>query len=141
MAKFTTFRSVKYVFGAKKISCDKHLIRRSGFLKHWYDNIGQNPSSSIFMKIPIYLSSFYFRALLIFARIIFAPLVFAHPKKIFSRTINFRAANNFQIFLPNKMTFSGQTTIPHKNIETNNKFYRKVAFLMYTEMVNFRPQS
>ena len=22
-------------------------------------------------------------------------------------------------------------TIPHKNIETNNKFYRKVAFLMY----------
>ena len=28
-----------------------------------------------------------------------------------------------------------------KNIETNDKFYRKVAFLMYTEMVNFRPQS
>ena len=23
----------------------------------------------------------------------------------------------------------------------NDKFYRKVAFLMYTEMVNFRPQS
>ena len=34
-----------------------------------------------------------------------------------------------------------QPTIPHKNIETNDKFYRKVAFLMYTEMVNFRPQS
>ena len=33
------------------------------------------------------------------------------------------------------------STIPHKNIETNDKFYRKVAFLMYTEMVNFRPQS
>ena len=32
-------------------------------------------------------------------------------------------------------------TIPHKNIETNDKFYRKVAFLMYTEMVNFMPQS
>ena len=32
-------------------------------------------------------------------------------------------------------------TIPHKNIETNDKFYRKVAFLMYTEMVDFRPQS
>ena len=23
----------------------------------------------------------------------------------------------------------------------NDKFYRKVAFFMYTEMVNFRPQS
>ena len=33
------------------------------------------------------------------------------------------------------------SSIPHKNIETNDKFYRKVAFLMYTEMVNFRPQS
>ena len=33
-----------------------------------------------------------------------------------------------------------ESTIPHKNIETNDKFYRKVAFLMYTEMVNFRPQ-
>ena len=32
-----------------------------------------------------------------------------------------------------------KATIPHKNIETNEKFYRKVAFLMYTEMVNFRP--
>ena len=32
------------------------------------------------------------------------------------------------------------TTI-HKNDETNDKFYRKVAFLMYTEMVNFTPQS
>ena len=29
---------------------------------------------------------------------------------------------------------------PHLNIETNDKFYRKVAF-MYTEMVNFSPQS
>ena len=25
----------------------------------------------------------------------------------------------------------------HKNNETNDKFYRKVAFLMYTEMVDF----
>ena len=32
-------------------------------------------------------------------------------------------------------------TISHKNNETNDKFYRKVAFLMYTEMDNFRPQS
>ena len=29
----------------------------------------------------------------------------------------------------------------HKNNETNDKFYRKVAFLMYTEIVNFTPQS
>ena len=29
----------------------------------------------------------------------------------------------------------------YKNNETNDKFYPKVAFLMYTEMVNFRPQS
>ena len=29
----------------------------------------------------------------------------------------------------------------HKNNETNDKFYRKVALLMYTEMVNFTPQS
>ena len=29
----------------------------------------------------------------------------------------------------------------HKNNETNDKFYRKVAFLMYTEKVNFRPES
>ena len=28
-----------------------------------------------------------------------------------------------------------------KNNEKNHKFYRKVASLMYTEMVNFRPQS
>ena len=33
------------------------------------------------------------------------------------------------------------TTIPHKNNETNDKFYRKVAFPTYAEMVNFRPQS
>ena len=33
-----------------------------------------------------------------------------------------------------------QTSI-HRNNETNIKFYRKVAFLMYTEMVNFAPQS
>ena len=26
-------------------------------------------------------------------------------------------------------------------LKGNDKFYRKVAFLMYTEMVNFRPQS
>ena len=33
------------------------------------------------------------------------------------------------------------TTTMDKNNEKNDKFYRKVAFLMYTEMVNFRPQS
>ena len=30
-------------------------------------------------------------------------------------------------------------TIIHKNNEINDKFYRKVAFLMYTEIFNFRP--
>ena len=35
----------------------------------------------------------------------------------------------------------GVATTTHKNNETNDKFYRKVAFLMYTEMVNFTPQS
>ena len=34
-----------------------------------------------------------------------------------------------------------RSTIIHKSNETNDKFYRKVEFLMYTEMVNFRPQS
>ena len=37
--------------------------------------------------------------------------------------------------------FNYLPTIPHKNNETNDKFYRKVEFLTYTEMVNFRPQS
>ena len=32
-------------------------------------------------------------------------------------------------------------TIVDKSNETNDKFYRKIAFLMYTEMANFRPQS
>ena len=32
-------------------------------------------------------------------------------------------------------------TIIHKNNETNDKFYRKVAFLTYTESVKFRSQS
>ena len=32
-----------------------------------------------------------------------------------------------------------EATIPYKNNETYDKFYRKVAFLMYAEMVNFRP--
>ena len=33
------------------------------------------------------------------------------------------------------------TTIVYKNNGTNDKVYRKVAILMYTEMFNFRPQS
>ena len=33
------------------------------------------------------------------------------------------------------------STIVDKTIGTNDKFYRKVAFLMYTEMFNFRSQS
>ena len=37
--------------------------------------------------------------------------------------------------------FTAVSTIIHKNNETNEKFYWKVTFLMYTEMVNFRPES
>ena len=37
--------------------------------------------------------------------------------------------------IPNLPTFF------HKNNETDEKFYRKVAFLIYTEMVNLRPES
>ena len=37
--------------------------------------------------------------------------------------------------------FKKVPTAMDKNNDTNNKFYQKVAFLMYTEMVNFRPQS
>ena len=33
-----------------------------------------------------------------------------------------------------------QSTTMDKNNEKNDKFYRKVAFLMYTEMVSFRSQ-
>ena len=33
------------------------------------------------------------------------------------------------------------STSVDKNNGTNDKFYRKVAILMYTEMFNFRPQS
>ena len=34
-----------------------------------------------------------------------------------------------------------EATITHKNIETNEKFYRKVAFPRYTESVKFKSQS
>ena len=43
--------------------------------------------------------------------------------------------------LQKRFVYHQSSTIPHKNIETNDKCYRKVAFLMYTEMVNFWPQS
>ena len=35
----------------------------------------------------------------------------------------------------------GGDTIMCTNNEKNDQFYRKVAFLMYSERVNFRPQS
>ena len=35
----------------------------------------------------------------------------------------------------------GRATIMCTNNEKNDQFYRKVAFLMYSERVNFRPQS
>ena len=39
------------------------------------------------------------------------------------------------------LSFNVDSTNIHKNNDTNDEFYRKVAFLMYTEMFNFRPQS
>ena len=39
------------------------------------------------------------------------------------------------------LDFLESSTIVDKNNETNHKIYRKVPFLMYTEMVKFRPQS
>ena len=48
------------------------------------------------------------------------------------------ASNRYNIIFIDDMITA--TTI-HKNDETNDKFYRKVAFLMYTEMVHFTPQS
>ena len=45
-----------------------------------------------------------------------------------------------------KDKFYGKVTFPPyiqawTKIMRKDKFYRKIAFLMYTEMVNFRPQS
>ena len=39
------------------------------------------------------------------------------------------------------VNFYFMATSIHRNNGTNDKFYRKVAFLMYTEMFNFKPQS
>ena len=44
------------------------------------------------------------------------------------------------ILVPKSSTKVRPTTMD-KNNEKNDKFYRKVAYLMYTEMDNFRPQS
>ena len=49
--------------------------------------------------------------------------------------------NNISVSFKIVLKFQFIPTIPHKNNETNDKFYWKVAFLMYTEMVNFRPQN
>ena len=50
--------------------------------------------------------------------------------------------------IENKLTFNElvkmiceKATIMCTNNEKNDQFYRKVAFLMYSERVNFRPQS
>ena len=40
-----------------------------------------------------------------------------------------------------KQKYNKYDCILHKNNETSDKFYRKVAFPMYTKMVHFRPQS
>ena len=49
-------------------------------------------------------------------------------------------ATSFYFTSRNTSCFIGATTMD-KNNEKNDKFHREVAFLIYTEMVNFRPQS
>ena len=49
------------------------------------------------------------------------------------------AKKGFSANVP-KVHFLSATSVD-KNNGTNDKFYRKVAILMYTEMFNFRPQS
>ena len=45
------------------------------------------------------------------------------------------------LVLPPAAIVIDQLAIMCKNNEKNDKFYRKVAFLIYTEIVNFRCQS
>ena len=60
-----------------------------------------------------------------------------------------RHLSNAKIFSDETSLFSNiidvmilfKSTIMCKNIEKNDQFYRNVAFLMFTEMVNFRPQN
>ena len=53
------------------------------------------------------------------------------------------SSNNLVVSSNTKKSFivPVRATIMCKNNEKNDIFYRKVAFLMYTELVNFRPQS
>ena len=72
-----------------------------------------------------------------------------YGKKCFSRTCRAKSAyfRSATIVVKNNETndkFYRKVAFPttmDKNNEKNDKFYRKVAFHMYTEMVNFRPQS
>ena len=66
-------------------------------------------------------------------------LILGREKKLYcGRKITWHVAVFFFMFF----NFIMNTTTMDKNNEKNDKFYRKVAFLnMYTEMVNFRPQS
>ena len=62
------------------------------------------------------------------------------PRYLFNDIVNFFSFPRFpqqaeDDFLTIRVT---ESTIVDKNNETNDKFYRKVAFLMYTEMVNFK---
>ena len=52
-----------------------------------------------------------------------------------------RVSSSTQFFYENSFIVTVRITTIHKNNVTNDKFYRKIAILMYTEMFNFRPQS
>ena len=72
-----------------------------------------------------------------------AALFFSFSTKVFSLDFELSQVVLQYMCHPLEATFLDNvtSTIPQINIETNDKFYRKAAFLMYTEMVNFRPQS
>ena len=74
------------------------------------------------------------------------PYIYGYPhylEEIFDRTFH----HIVQVFsLKGKLRFAKKKkfllpTIVDKNSVTNDKVYRKVAILMYTEMFNFRPRS
>ena len=65
----------------------------------------------------------------------------AHYPQIWNHGLIYSIDKNGDTKDPSNYRGITLTTTMDKNNEKNDKFYRKVAFLMYTEMVNFRPQS
>ena len=64
--------------------------------------------------------------------------LFFRKKTIYYNITNLKNQNPYKL---NLVFPKDLYTIMCKNNEKNDQFYRKVEFLMYTERVNFRPQS